>query len=173
MSRQLFNKNDSIEKRVGWLETVVSRIARRTKKKTSAMITPYPISACLTTQSDQVVNGEVLRYLFCADGNISRGLITLNKRPDAGVEITLDISNESGGSSKSFVINKKSFLVEPSISISSGDKMIVSVEVLDPEKDKINEVWTGFLWVPNTKDTDVKSFLIDSLEKQADDILEE
>lgn len=170
MKQPLFIQNIPIdEARISFIEKVVSRLARRAKKRTSAIITPYPISGCL---AGDPVDGEVLRYIFCASGMVSRAIISLNKLSETGVAVSVAISNEAGGEMKSFMVRKKSTIIEPNIPISMGDKMIVSAKVIEPEKNKVNEIWVGFLWVPKVRDSYVKSFLIDSLERGADDLLE-
>jgi len=156
------------ENRIKHLETMVGRLARRARRKASALFTPYPISTCLTGN----VEGEVLRYLFCANGIVSRCMIVLDKRPSAGIKLTISLNNETGGKSASFITSKKSSIFKSDIDVSVGDKLIVTSEKIDPEKDDINELWLGFLWIPTVKDLHVKSFLIDELEKQ-DDLLQE
>ena len=155
--------------RIAFIEKVVTRLARRSRKQSSAIITPYPISGCLAGN----ISGEVLRYIFCADGTITRAIISLDKKPSEGVKVTIDLFDESGGTSKSFIAMKKVSIIEPEAPVFSGDKMVVSAEVINPERDKISELWLGLLWKPHVKDTHVKSFLIDDLEKQEDDLLQE
>jgi hypothetical protein len=170
MKQPLFIQNVPIdEKRISFIEKVVTRLARRARKSTTAIITPYPISACLSGES---VNGEVLRYIFCASGKISKAIVALNKRPDSGVMISVELSNELGGGTMKYLINKKSQIIEPDIATAAGDKMIVSAEVGDPEKDKITELWVGMLWIPTVKTAHTKSFLIDSLDEEASKLIE-
>jgi len=163
---ELFKKDTPInEQRISWIETVVSRLARRSKKNVTAITTPYPISACITGED---VRGDILKYMFCARGTISRGLVDLGKRPSTGVVIGITISNDIGGSSKSYVITKKAAILEPSIKVFSGDKLSISVEPIDKEKDTMTEVWIAFMWTPHINEVDMKQVLIDSLDGGVD-----
>jgi len=149
-----------MEDRVKKLETIVARLSRRSRKTTSAIITPYPISNCVIGDD---IKGDVLRYMFCAVGTIVKGLIVLGSRPKDGINVEVSIVNDIGGESKSYVMSRKSILVEPSIKVYSGDRLSVSVNPLSSE-DKITEVWISFLWVPEVKDADIRNFLINELE---------
>ena len=163
---ELFKKDTSIdEKRISWIETVVSRLARRSRKQTTAIVTPYPISNCV---SGEDVKGDILKYMFCAKGIISKGLIVLDKRPTTGVVIGITLANDMGSSSKSYVLTKKTSMIDPKIEVFSGDRLSVSVNPVDAEKDKISEVWLAFTWTPDVKDADIKNFLIDSLDGALD-----
>jgi hypothetical protein len=166
MNQSLFIKNIPIdEKRISFLETVVSRLARRSKKHTSAIITPYPISNCV---SGDDVRGPVLKYMFCATGIISKGLVFLKDKPETGVMLTITIENDVGGSTKSYVITKKSSIVEPNIEVFSGDRLTISINPVGVERDKVSEIWISFMWTPTIKDVDVKNFLINSLDGDLD-----
>ena len=162
---KLFNKDDSMEKRILKLETVVSRLTRRSKKTASAIITPYPISSCVVGED---VRGDILRYMFPSNGVIKKGLIVLDKRPGTGVVVNISISNDAGGSSKNYVVTKKTSIFEPNIDVYSTDRLSISIEPVDQEKDRITEVWIAFTWVPGVKDTEVKQYLIDDLNGRID-----
>lgn len=168
MRQPVFEKGSPIdEKRISKIEDILLRLARRSRVSTKAVVTPYPVSYCATGDD---VRDEIMKYMFCAEGNISKCLFVLDKRPKVGVMVTVNISNDVRGVSKSYVLNKKSFIVEPDIEIFSGDKLTVSVFPLEGEKENIKEVWVSFLWIPYIKDADIKSFLIDELDKSLDDL---
>jgi len=166
MKIPLFLKNIPIdEKRISWIETVVSRLARRSRKQTTVIVTPYPISNCV---SGEDVKGDILKYMFCAKGTISKGLIVLDKRPATGVVIGITLANDMGGSSHSYVLTKKTSMIDPKVEVFSGDRLSVSVNPIDAEKDKVSEVWLSFMWTPDVKDTTMKQVLIDSLDEALD-----
>jgi len=151
------------EKRIDHLETMVNRLARRARKKKSAMFTPYPISACLVGE----IEGEVLRYLFCAKGTITRCMIVLNKKPKSGIKLDINVSGEILGGSVSFNADKRLSVFSPNFDVLAGDKLIVTAKKDDPEE-HVTELWVGFLWIPTVKDVHVKNFLIDELENDQD-----
>jgi len=155
-----------MEDRIKQLETVVSRLSRRQVKKTAAMITPYQISSCVERDD---IRDEIFRYLFCTQGTIVKVLVTLNKKIKDGASFAIKISNDLGGSSSSYIINNKNLIINPNISIDSGDKLLVYISPLGTEI--ISEVWLSLLFLPSTKDSEIKNYLINSLEKE--DVSEE
>ena len=152
-----------MEARIKKLEIVVKRLLRKsTKKRTSAMITPYPISNCIAGED---VSGTILKYMFAAKGTIGKGRIQFDKKLKSGVRITVLLENELGGSSKSYIANRNVMLVEPNLEVFSGDRLTVSVNPVDPEDGVLNEVWVAFIWTPHVGEATVKSFLIDKLDE--------
>ncbi len=167
MKQPLFTKNVPIdEKRISHIERIVARLTRRARSVTKAIITPYPISYCAT--GDDIV-GDILKYLFCSRGQVVKGMVILGSKPKEGVAIVISITNDLGKTEKSYNITRKSIIVEPNFTIFSGDKLTVSIYPINPEVDKITEVWLSFLWIPHVKDAEVKNFLIDEIEN---DLLE-
>ena len=150
-----------MEQRIKKLETIVARLSRRQRKVASAIISPYPISNCLVGGE---IKGEILRYMFACDGEISKGAVSLNVKPKSNAIVTFNLDTELGGSSRSFTVDRKNLVFEPSIKVSQFDKLTVSFYP-GPE-DKVEEVWVSLLWTPTVKDAKIKNFLIDELEKE-------
>jgi len=167
MKQPLFIKNTPIdEKRIDFIEQIVSRLTRRAKTTATAIVTPYPISNAVFGDD---VRGAILRYMFPCEGVITKGLICLGSKPKNAIQVSLGTSDDIHGVSASYNITGKHLLLNPDIDVDSGDKLTVSVEPLSDE-DKIEEVWASFLWVPSVKNVQIKKQLIDSLEH---DLLEE
>lgn len=148
------------QKRVAWIETVIERLTRRAKSRVSAMVTPYPISACMIGD----IGGAVLKYMFPLDGILGVALVTFNKKPKTQTGIDAKIESDLGGTSKYFPIEKKSTSIDLNIPIKAGDRLTVTVDIVD-SKEGIDEVWIAFTWTPNVKDTELKTVLIEELEK--------
>jgi len=166
MRQPLFVKETGItEKRIDFIERVVSRLARRTKNRSSVIMTPYPISSCVIGEN---VSGPILRYLFCADGKIGKFLLSLDSKPKDGAELDISIKNITVGEGRSFQIANKDTELEPELSVSAGDKLTISIKPLNEEK-PITEAWVSFLWTPTVKEAKVKQFLIDDLLNGAED----
>jgi len=162
MKQPLFVKDIPIdEKRISFLEKIVSRLIRRQQKVASAIISPYPISNCVIGEE---VKGEVLRYMFACGGEISKGGIALDVKPKHNAMVVLTIKNDSGGNSRSYTVDKKSLVFESNIKVKQFDKLTVTFYPVD--EDKIKEVWISLLWVPVVKDAKIKNFLIDELDKE-------
>ena len=147
------------------LELMVKRLSRRQVKKMQAIITPYPISNCVTGEE---VKGDVLKYLFTCPGTITKGGIFLNAKPKEGAAIVISIDSDLGNNSKSYNITRRNLIVEPNIKVVTWDRLTVSFYAVNPEVDKMTEVWIGFMWAPTIKDVQVKNFLIDELEEEVD-----
>ena len=161
MKQPMFAKNTPIdEKRVSKIEAFVARLLRRSKKTAEAMLTPYPISNCISGEN---VSGTVLKYMFAARGIIGKGRIQTDKRLKSGMRITVLLENELGGQSKSYIANRNIMLVEPNLEVFSGDRLNVSVNPVDPEDGALTEIWIAFVWTPHIGEATVKSFLIDKV----------
>ena len=154
-------KNTGItEKRIAWIETIITRLARRSIPTAKAIIPPYPISNCVIGEN---VSGEILLYMFACRGVINKGLMVLGSKPKEPVTITITLSNEIGSQSKSYIITRKETLVEPNIEVFSRDQLVISLQ--SSIESVVNEVWTTFLWTPTIKEATVKQFLIDELDQ--------
>ena len=153
-----------MEDRIKKLEMMVGRLARRATKKTTAIITPYPISSCVVGDD---VRGEVLRYMFCCPGTVNKGMVFLDKKPKKDVNVVVSLETESGGVVRSPIMSDKLFVVELDMDILPGDRLTVSI--YPTGADKLSEVWLAFMWTPNIADAHIKHFLIDEIEK---DVLE-
>lgn len=143
------------------LEKMVQRLARRAHKQTSALITPVPISNCVMGEE---VKGDVLKYMFPCPGVISKGGIFLNAKPKQGATVILTVENELGGSSKSYQITRRNLLFEPNIETDTWDRLTAAFFVVNPEEDRMTEVWIALIWTPTIKDVTIKNYLIDQLD---------
>ena len=162
MRQPIFPKNTLIdEKRIAFIERVVTRLARRSKKTAEAIVTPYPISNCIAGED---VSGTILKYMFVSRGNIGKGLIRFNKKLNSGVRITVLIENDMDGQSKSYIANRNQMLVKPNLEVYSGDRLTISVSPVDPNE-HLSEVWIAFLWTPHIGEATIKSFLLDKLDE--------
>lgn len=146
-------KEDS---RITKLETITKRLSRRSVKKATGLITPYPISSAVI--GDNVV-GTILHYMFPCDGAITKGMVHFGKKPVNNVTIDIELANESGMSAISYNTDKQDFIITAETPVKSGNRLSVSIESLEP----ITEVWIAFLWVPTVKDVKAKSFLLDEI----------
>jgi hypothetical protein len=140
------------------LEMITKRLMRRAGKHSSAMITPYPISAAMFGDK---VEGPILRYMFPCAGTVTKGMVKLGNKPKNPVTVKIKMFNDTNSVSKGFSIEKKSLTIEPDISVVAGDCLEVS---LVAEEETVTEIWMAFLWKPTTKDVEVKTFLIEDLE---------
>ena len=147
-------------KRIEQLEMVTQRLMRRSGKKTTALITPYPISNAVFGDK---VEGPILRYMFPCDGVITKGMICLGAKPKHGVSLVIKIFNESSSGSKGFMVDKKRISVSPSLPVVAGDCLEITL-IPSSVDDIITEVWISFLWKPEVKDVEAKSYLIEEIE---------
>lgn len=167
MKQPLFIKNVAIdEKRISFIETIVARLARRTRKTVAVIMPPLPISACVIGDD---VRGDILRYMFCSDGTVDRLSISLNAKPKETVDVEFRILGEESERAAIFfhVRRSESFGIEELVK--KGEKVVISIYPRDPEE-KLTEVWAAFVWTPLVNDSKVTQLLIDDLEKVAGEI---
>lgn len=150
-----------MEDRVKKLELIVSRLARKQPKRMSAMVTPFPISNAVFGEN---ISGPILRYMFPCLGTVTKGLITIDKRPSEVAIVGYEINNGLHNTKNTYTMTSKKFLVEPKVSVDSGDQLTVSI--FPTGEDVIEEVWISFLWVPQIREVDIKRILIDDLLKE-------
>lgn len=155
-----------IEPRLKKAEKTLERLARRSRKKITAVFTPYPISNAVFGEK---VEGPILRYFFPCEGKVTKGAIDFGKKPKVSVTLTVELVTELGGESKIFVLDRRLTTLDFRADIKGFSKLTASIsyESEKPEQD-ITEVWLGFLWVPTMKDVETKSFLFEDLENDLD-----
>ncbi len=159
----LFISNVPIdEKRIAFIERVVTRLSRRARKTATAVTSPYPISNAVFGDK---VEGVVLRYMFPCEGEITKGAIDLGKKPKQGITVNVSIMGEETGESKDFVLTRRRLSIEPNIKVNTFDRLTVTISYTSekPEND-LTEFWASLLWVPTSKSAVAKSFLIKELE---------
>lgn len=155
-----------IEPRIKKVEITLERLARRSRKKMTAILTPYPISNAVFGEK---VDGPILRYFFPCEGRVTKGAIDFGKKPKVPVTLTVDLLTGLGGESKVFILDKRLTILTFNTEIKEFSKLTASIsyENENPNQD-ITEVWIGFLWIPTMKDVEAKSFLFEELENDLD-----
>jgi len=156
------------EKRILFLERVVARLVRRTGSKRSAVLTPYPISTCV---SGDDVRGDILKYMFPCEGKIKSGTVFFEKKPKEEVLIGMSLIGPDGGEAKTMITSKRLNLVQVDVATSQGDRLKVSINTQSDEPFP-NEVWISLLWVPLIQSSEIKNFIIEDLGDTVD-LLEE
>lgn len=152
--------------RLDKIEMLLGRVVRKTKaQKMKALITPFPISNAVFGDD---VRGSVLRYMFPCDGMILKGIVKLGTKPKFPVTIVISITGIGTKSQVIELVDRVSNFKD-SFPVSAGDCLDF---VIDSKESKINEVWAAFLWVPSVSDIEIKSFLIDELDKATAEIPE-
>lgn len=167
--KQLFESGVPIdESRISFIEKVVARLARRSRKTTTVMIPPLPISACVVGDD---VRGDILRYMFCLDGTVDKVSISLNAKTKDIVDVEVKVAGEESENTTLLFLAKKSESFEIAESIESGEKVVISVTPRDPEE-RLTEVWVAFTWTPVVSEAKTMKLLIDDIEKAADEATE-
>ena len=144
-------------------EKIIERLKRRVQKVAKAMVSPFPISSAVKGDD---VSGDILRYLFCADGKITKGRVFFPAKPKEAFQLEVKIENEEGGNSVFYSVSKRTAAVEPNIEVKAGDRLTISVISLSD--DLVTECWVSFLWLPTVADADAKTFLMQELEVEDD-----
>lgn len=145
-------------KRIEDLEIITRRLMRRATKRIVGLVTPYPISSAVFGDA---VKGPILRYMFPCDGTITRGFIKLGNKPKNPIALIIKVFSNQKSEAKGFEVEKRALSIEPKLSVTAGDCLEISLE---PGDEVVTEVWISFLWKPEMKDAEAKSFLIEELE---------
>ncbi len=125
----------------------------------TGVITPFPISGYVS----KTVNKVALRYMFAANGKVTIGAAYFEEMPASGVDIFLNIHRGDDVNSTSIFTKEKFIVIEPDIEVKAGDRLVISIAPKGAEK--VSGIWTSFLWVPTTKDAEIKQFVISELER--------
>lgn len=152
-------KGETVEKQIEHIDTILKRFSRRLHKTAAGVIPPYPISGYVQSP----VGGVVLRYMFPSDGSITLGALYIETMPKSGVDIYAVVHLGETYKSEVFFTKKASVLIKPDIDIAAGSRLVLSVKTRGEEE--VFGVWASFLWVPRVKDSIVKEFLMDELDK--------
>ena len=151
-------KGDTTEDKMKHLNVLLKRMSKKLHKTVVGVITPFPISSYAKDPVDNVV----LRYMFPASGKITVGGAYIENMPKDGIDIYTNIHREESVISTSVWTKKKYVLINPDAEILAGDRLVVSVKSRGGD---VSGIWVSFLWVPEVKDSEVKQFLIDDLER--------
>ena len=161
MKQPLFIQDVPIdEKRISFIEKVVSRLVRRSRTTAVGVVTPFPISSYIYLPDIKVI----LRYMFPAAGTVTKGVLFIENMPKSGVNVTVTIHNSLGTSSRTYFTKRRDMLLEPNNPVFAGDRLIIEIESL-VEEEIVTGIWIAFLWAPKMADSEVRQFLIDDLEK--------
>ena len=165
MRRPIFNKDDTVERKISILESIISRLAVRSHKTTTAIITPHLISSCVTGTD---VRGDILKVMLF-EGSITKGMIAFNKRPKNPIAIEVKVLNNDIGFTKTYYIDRVRLSVDLDVGTVDGSMVTVAVHpTVDDEKSKITEVWISMLWTPHVSKTKIKQHLIENLENASE-----
>jgi hypothetical protein len=103
-------------------------------------------------------------------GKITKALICFDKKPKNTICIEVKILNDQVGFTKSYYVNKMRSSVDLDLDTIDGSIISVLIKETNGEED-INQVWLSILWQPSISRAEVKSYLIDSLDKAAEEFL--
>lgn len=142
------------------IDTVVNRLMRRARKRTVAMITPFPISGAVFGEK---VSGSVLRYMFPCEGRVVKGRVSIGPKLKNGAKVTVKLYNDLYASVHEFVVERRHLVISEEVKIKDGDKLDVTVSPVS-DTEVLTEVWASFLWVPDVSEVETKSYLIEDLE---------
>ena len=106
----------------------------------------------------------VLRYMFPANGTITVGGLFIENMPKGGVDISTTIHQELTQISNTVFSKKRSVIIEPNAKISASDRLLIKV-IPKIEGEIVSGIWIAFLWTPRIKDSEIRPFLIEALEK--------
>lgn len=145
-------------------DKILERLFRRSHKVAKAIVSPYPVS---NQVSGENLSGEILHYMFCAEGTVTKGMIHLGKKPKEPISIELLLEDKTSGNSAFYSLEKQDTTIGFELPVRAGTRLTISIE--GNGTDPVTEVWVSFLWIPTVKDAESKQFLISELEKVMED----
>lgn len=168
MGKLYSDPSKPVEKRLSYVETVLSRMMKRTRKTITSIITPHLISTCIDGDS---VEGDILKVMLFR-GTITKGLVCFDKRYKDGVRLEAKILNGAEGVTETLYINTMAHSKDLNIPTEDGSLLSLSVAPVNLE-DKIKKVYVSLLWTPHISNSVTKKHLIDSLDAVANNLIEE
>ena len=153
-------KGETLEKQMEHVDRILKSYSRRLHKTVVGIITPFPISNYSETPIDDIV----LRYMFPANGKITVGGMFVENMPKVGINIQTIIYRGDAEISKTYFSKRQSIIMQPNVDVEIGDRMLIKVNTMK-EEDIVSGIWIAFLWTPIIKDSVIKQFLIEALEK--------
>ena len=163
MTKPLFKKGEPFSvDRLEKIEKVVSRIALRNHKTTTAIISPQIISLYSKDVDVGGVRGELLKQLLFK-GRLGKCIVVTNKKPKTPMCIEIKLLNDSIGDTKTIYLDKAKQGFNLNINTEDGSMISIDTHPTD-EKNVISEMWLSILWTPHITCAKIKQELIDGLE---------
>ena len=155
-------KGDSLEEQMKFVDTILCRLVRRSQKIVKVLIPPCPISNYI----DIPIGDIVLKYMFPSDGTLIGGYMAVDNMPKDGVDLVIEVNTDGVIKSEKIFTKRPStaLAVRSNLLIDAGSKLTIRAEV-KVEGSELSGIWVAFLWTPKIKDSSVKKFLIDELDK--------
>jgi hypothetical protein len=153
-------KGENLKKQMEHVDRILKQYSHRLHKTVTSVITPFPISGYSETPIDDIV----LRYMFPASGKITTGGIFIDNMPKQGIDIITTIHQGDLVNSRIFFSKRQSVIIDPNADVSAGDRLIIKIKSVKSEE-VVSGIWIAFTWAPEVKDSVVKQYLIEDLEK--------
>jgi hypothetical protein len=151
-------KGATLKKQMEHVDRILRSHSFKLHRTATGIITPFPISNFSES------GGDVIKYMFPANGTITVCGMFVENMPKSGIDISIIVNRNGQSESKSIFTKSPSISTSPNIKISFADRLIVNV-VPKREDEEVSNIWVAFLWIPKVKDADVRNFLIDDLMK--------
>ena len=159
MKQPMFIQNTPIdEKRISFIERVVSRLSRRTHKTTTAVIPPQVIMAY---KSGEDIHGDIFKGILFK-GRLGKTILLFNEKPKSEIRIDIKVLSGDKGETKTFYVSRIKSEVDLDIDTKDGTIISISIYSVD-EKYKVTEVWISTLWHPSVSSSKTEQYLIDDL----------
>lgn len=158
-------KGENSSEKINHIEKVINRLAIRSRKTITGVISPQNISTCIEGED---VRGDIIKCMIFG-GKLSKLHILFGKKPKGNICIEVKTLGYETGQSKTLYTNKIKYSTDIDIKVTDGTCLVVSIYPTN-EDEKIGEIWVAMLWTPDIPNSDVRQELIDSLEN---DLIEE
>lgn len=143
----------------------IDRLARRSNKVASAIISPY----CISNTVIGSVRGTVLAHMFACDGILTRGIVRLGEKPEKPVIVNVSVMGDDSGEGREFAISDRVLDEKLNIPVMAKSCLHISISSEVP----LTSVWISILCIPSIPDTLIRRFLIDELDSNQKELLDE
>lgn len=149
-----------IETQLNSIDRTLVRFSRRLHKTIVGIIPPNLTSEYVMIPPE---DGVLLRKIFPA-GRLTKGFMFIGEYVDKSpVTFIAEVAGIADSQSRTFVTRKQLLILEPDLELNLGDRVTFRVV----EKDKIKDIWIGFLFQVGKQDSQVEAYSIDKLEELA------
>jgi hypothetical protein len=168
--RDLTLKGNTPEQKLKHAETILNRLARRTKKSVAVLMPPCPISMY---RDDIPGIGAFFTFLSAIEGKIKTLCLEVQCTKFKGAKISLAIERKGAAPGASFSVGSGIGIYDTDIDVKVGDKIIFYLLEMDRAADEVGSisVAVGFSITPVRQAAEAEALAIDSLKETADEIV--
>jgi len=162
MRKELKIKGKNHSEKLEHIEKILQRFQRKLHKTVIGVIPPIPVQGYVKWPDE---NGIMFKQIVPANGKITRAAVAVGKYESKDpIQFRFDVGGSDGSSNVHvFAVKKSSGVVDLDMPVRAGDVVVASTQ------SEIEDIWYSVLYNIDIKESVIKRFLIDELEKLTDE----